>query len=65
MKIIAATFLLLPFHLFSQSAPYSLFNGKDLKGWHIDIPEMDTNTLAKNPFIIRNGLLVSMGEPQG
>ncbi len=44
---------------------HNLFNGKDLKGWHIDIPEMDTNAHAKNPFIIRNGLLVSMGNPQG
>lgn len=65
MKTIATIFLLLPIHLFSQSSSYGLFNGKDLKGWHIDIPEMDTNALAKNPFIIRNGLLVSMGEPQG
>ena len=26
---------------------------------------MDTNSLAKNPFIVRNGLLVSMGIPFG
>ena len=43
----------------------SLFNGHDLEGWHADVPELDTNTLAKTPFIIRNGLLVSLGEPQG
>ena len=42
-----------------------LYNGKDLSGWHADIPEMDTNTLAKSPFIIRNGLLVSLGTPNG
>ncbi|MFC0775544.1 3-keto-disaccharide hydrolase [Terrimonas alba] len=48
---------------FAQS--YSLFNGKDLIGWHIDVPEMDTNAAAINPFIIRNGLLVSLGTPQG
>ena len=42
-----------------------LFNGKDLKGWHADVPEMDTNSSAKSPFIIRNGLLVSMGIPRG
>jgi Domain of Unknown Function (DUF1080) len=47
------------------SQSYSLFNGHDLKGWHADVPEMDTNALARNPFIIRNGLLVSLGEPQG
>ena len=45
--------------------PYSLFNGKDLTGWHVDVPEMDSNTAAKNPFIVRNGMLVSMGKPGG
>ena len=44
---------------------HSLFNGKDLIGWHVDVPEMDTNATAKNPFIVRNGLLVSLGNPQG
>jgi hypothetical protein len=48
-----------------QKKSVSLFNGKDLSGWHADIPEMDTNTSAKNPFIIRNGMLVSMGKPNG
>ncbi len=31
----------------------------------MDVPEMDTNTNARNPFIIRNGMLVSLGEPNG
>jgi Domain of Unknown Function (DUF1080) len=48
-----------------KAQSHSLFNGKDLSGWHADIPEMDTNTRAKNPFIIRNGMLVSMGTPGG
>jgi len=48
-----------------QNKTVSLFNGKDLSGWHADIPEMDTNASAKNPFIIRNGMLVSMGTPNG
>jgi Domain of Unknown Function (DUF1080) len=43
----------------------SLFNGKDLTGWHIDVPAMDKDTALKSPFIIRNGLLVSLGEPNG
>lgn len=43
----------------------SLINGKDLSGWHIDIPEMDTNPKARNPFIIRDGMLVSLGTPGG
>lgn len=49
--------------LFSQSK--NLFNGKDLEGWHIDVPAMDTVKNLNSPFIIRNGLLVSMGVPQG
>jgi Domain of Unknown Function (DUF1080) len=57
-------FLFFSVTCFSQLS-YSLFNGKDLSGWHVDVPEMDTNKLAKNPFIIRNGMLVSMGTPQG
>lgn len=49
--------------LFAQSR--SLFNGVDLKGWHVDVPAMDNNPDARNPFIIRNGLLVSLGTPEG
>jgi len=43
----------------------SLFNGKDFSGWHVDVPKMDTDPNLKSPFIIRNGLLVSMGDPRG
>ncbi|GGM92702.1 hypothetical protein GCM10010967_27370 [Dyadobacter beijingensis] len=50
---------------YAYSQTKSLFNGKDLKGWHIDVPEMDKNPKAINPFIVRNGLLVSLGEPGG
>lgn len=42
-----------------------LFNGHDLTGWHIDVPAMDLNKDTLNPFIIRNGLLVSLGKPGG
>ena len=49
----------------SKPKPISLFNGRDLNGWHADVPEMDTNTAAKTPFITRNGLLVSLGTPGG
>lgn len=42
-----------------------LFNGKDLRGWYTDVPEMDTGKAVKSPFIIRNGMLVSMGKPGG
>jgi Domain of Unknown Function (DUF1080) len=43
----------------------ALFNGKDLTGWHVDVPEMDKNPSAKTPFIIRDGKLVSLGTPNG
>ncbi len=65
MKIVFFIALLLPLKLFSQAPSHSLFNGHDLSGWHIDVPEMDTNAVARNPFIVRNGLLVSLGEPNG
>ncbi len=43
----------------------SLFNGKDLTGWHIDVPDMDKDATLKSPFIVRNGMLVSLGTPGG
>ena len=43
----------------------SLFNRTDLTGWHADVPAMDNNPDAENPFIVRNGLLVSLGNPLG
>src|SRR6185503_11800215 len=49
----------------SESQPRSLFNGKDLTGWHVDVPAPDSTARLRNPFIVRNGLLVSLGEPRG
>lgn len=49
----------------STTTSYSLFNGTDLQGWHADVPEWDSNKAARNPFIVRNGLLVSLGTPEG
>ncbi len=42
-----------------------LFNGSNLEGWHADVPEKDTIPGAIDPFFVRNGLLVSLGTPQG
>jgi hypothetical protein len=67
-------YILIAFVFFSCAGPRStapgtatrsLFNGRDLQGWHIDVPEMDTNKSARNPFIVRNGMLVSLGTPNG
>ena len=63
ITLVVSAILFFALSSFAQSR--SLFNGKDLNGWHIDIPEKDTNAAASNPFIIRNGLLVSLGTPQG
>lgn len=43
----------------------SLFNGQDLSGWHSDIPAMDSIPDARDPFIVRDGMLVSLGTPGG
>ncbi|GAA4209091.1 DUF1080 domain-containing protein [Pedobacter jeongneungensis] len=49
----------------SAFAQKSLFNGKNLNGWHADVPAMDKKSDTINPFIVRNGLLVSLGTPGG
>ncbi|MEO6290574.1 MAG: DUF1080 domain-containing protein [Ginsengibacter sp.] len=67
MKLIILAFSLLAVAADTchRAKPVSLFNGTDINGWHADVPEMDTNSSARNPFIIRNGLLVSLGTPNG
>jgi hypothetical protein len=42
-----------------------LFNGKDLSNWDVDVPARDTNTNAPPSFVVRNGMLVSLGKPEG
>lgn len=42
-----------------------LFNGTDLSGWHWDVPATDNDPEARIPFIIREGMLVSLGTPGG
>ncbi len=49
----------------SNAKSTSLFNGKDLKGWHVDVPKLDNHPDARSPFIVRNGMLVSLGTPGG
>jgi len=43
----------------------SLFNGKDLAGWTADVPARDEDPKAPPSFIVRNGMLVSLGTPGG
>jgi len=62
------SFILIVFFIvtsFKGKKAISLFNGKDLKGWHMDVPAMDTIPDINPPFIVRDGNLVSLGEPRG
>lgn len=45
--------------------PVSLFDGKSLSGWTVDVPANDGNPGGTNPFIARDGMLVSLGTPMG
>ena len=60
-----ATTVLLSCRMLPFDQSKSLFNGKDLSQWHVDVPKMDNDPNVKSPFIIRDGLLVSMGTPEG
>jgi hypothetical protein len=42
-----------------------LFNGKDLSGWEADVPARDTDKNLPDSFIVRGGMLVSLGKPEG
>lgn len=46
-------------------AQKSLFNGKTLAGWHADVPAKDKDPKTPDAFIVRDGMVVSMGEPRG
>jgi len=48
-----------------SAATRSLFNGKDLTGWHADVPALDKDPGGKSPFVVRDGMLVSLGTPGG
>lgn len=54
---------LLNLEIIAQSS--SLFNGKDLDGWYMDVPDLEKDSSLRKPFIVREGLLVSLGTPQG
>jgi len=49
----------------SEPETIQLFNGENLEGWHMDVPAMDNNYDTISPFIVRDGFLVSLGEPRG
>lgn len=49
----------------TESKAIDLFNGRDLTGWHVDVPRRDEDPDAKATFIVRGGKLVSLGRPNG
>lgn len=57
--------LALAFGCAQPPQPLSLFNGTDLTGWHADVPAADTVAGLPPSFLVRNGLLVSAGVPEG
>jgi hypothetical protein len=61
--LVALAFVALAQH--HHTAPVNLFNGKDLAGWHMDVPALDKDPSGAKPFIVRNGVLVSLGNPGG
>ena len=45
--------------------PQGLFNGRDLAGWHADVPAADGGAAVPVSFLVRDGLLVTPGSPEG
>ena len=57
--------ILLAFASLATAAPVALFNGKDLTGWTTDVPNADEEPGIAPSFVVRDGMLVSMGKPEG
>jgi hypothetical protein len=49
----------------SQLQTVQLFNGKDLTGWYADVPAADEKSDVQPSFAVRDGMLVSLGKPEG
>jgi hypothetical protein len=45
--------------------PIPLWNGKDLAGWHVDVPAADGGQAVEPSFFAADGILVSNGKPEG
>lgn len=49
----------------AEPAVVALWNGKDLTGWHTDVPAADNGAKVEPSFVARDGVLVSVGKPEG
>ncbi|MBC8405022.1 MAG: DUF1080 domain-containing protein [Planctomycetes bacterium] len=57
--------LLLGLSTSCSTATTELFNGSDLSGWHADVPDADDNPDIAPSFSVKDGILLSNGNPQG
>lgn len=66
-SVVAAlfVFVLSMIPLSTRAQSMSLFNGKTLDGWHMDVPAMDEDSTVRAPFTVRDSMLVSLGTPEG
>jgi hypothetical protein len=65
MKTLIPIVALLLLTTIATAQQKSLFDGKSLAGWHSDVPAKDKDPNIAPSFVIRNGMLVSMGDPRG
>lgn len=42
-----------------------LWNGRDLSNWDADVPKRDADPSLPESFVVRGGMLVSLGKPEG
>ena len=57
--------IFLPVLIWAKPGTQTLFNGKDLSGWTMDVPAHDKKPDLPKPFTVRKGMLVSLGKPAG
>ncbi len=65
MLLIAAAAISLLQQDWEAPKSVALFDGRSLAGWHMDVPALDKDPKGQKPFIVRRGLLVSLGTPGG
>jgi len=44
----------------SKKETINVFNGKDLSGWHMDVPDLDKDSSKQSPFLVRNDYYCSV-----
>lgn len=64
-RITALLCLVLWMGMNQNATAQSLFNGTNLSGWYMDVPDMDKDPSIKPPFVVRSSNLVSLGDPRG